>query len=82
MSSSRYPSAQARAASSSSRSRTPTDCDATRRGLSTSPTWFAWAYQRQARLDDARNLAVHAADGVERDHSDTPAGLRVWGGLC
>jgi hypothetical protein len=41
----------------------------------------AWAYQRQARLDDARNLAVYAADGVEREHSDTPEGLRVWGGL-
>jgi tetratricopeptide (TPR) repeat protein len=41
----------------------------------------AWAYQRQARLDDARNLAVYAADGVERDHSDTAEGVRVWGGL-
>ncbi|MFE2926945.1 helix-turn-helix domain-containing protein [Streptomyces goshikiensis] len=41
----------------------------------------AWAYQRQARLDDARNLAVHAADGVERDHQETAEGIRVWGGL-
>ncbi|MEW2630336.1 helix-turn-helix transcriptional regulator [Streptomyces sp. NPDC048389] len=41
----------------------------------------AWAYQRQARLDDARNLAVHAADGVERDHAGTSEGVRVWGGL-
>lgn len=41
----------------------------------------AWAYQRQARLDDARNLAVHAADGVEREHTGTAEGGRVWGGL-
>ncbi|MER7794408.1 helix-turn-helix domain-containing protein [Streptomyces sp. NPDC097640] len=41
----------------------------------------AWAYQRQARLDDARNLAVHAADKVEREHTETSEGLRVWGGL-
>ncbi|MER7463617.1 helix-turn-helix transcriptional regulator [Streptomyces sp. NPDC097981] len=41
----------------------------------------AWAYQRQARLDDARNLAVHAADGVEREHTGTSEGVRVWGGL-
>ncbi|MET7528785.1 helix-turn-helix domain-containing protein [Streptomyces goshikiensis] len=41
----------------------------------------AWAYQRQARLDDARNLAVHAADGVEREHQGTAEGVRVWGGL-
>ncbi|MEU9112258.1 helix-turn-helix transcriptional regulator [Streptomyces sp. NPDC048483] len=41
----------------------------------------AWAYQRQARLDDARNLAVHAADGVEREHTATAEGVRVWGGL-
>ncbi|MFC5723810.1 helix-turn-helix domain-containing protein [Streptomyces gamaensis] len=41
----------------------------------------AWAYQRQARLEDARNLAVHAADGVEREHADTAEGVRVWGGL-
>ncbi|WP_432123640.1 helix-turn-helix domain-containing protein [Streptomyces sp. C10-9-1] len=44
-------------------------------------TSVAWAYQRQARLDDARNLAVHAADGVEREHSGTAEGVRVWGGL-
>ncbi|MER8237215.1 helix-turn-helix transcriptional regulator [Streptomyces sp. NPDC094049] len=41
----------------------------------------AWAYQRQARLDDARNLAVHAADGVEREHTHTSEGIRVWGAL-
>ncbi|MCH0540309.1 helix-turn-helix transcriptional regulator [Streptomyces sp. MUM 203J] len=41
----------------------------------------AWAYQRQARLDDARNLAVHAADGVERECTGTAEGVRVWGGL-
>ncbi|MGP9018456.1 helix-turn-helix domain-containing protein [Streptomyces sp. BR1] len=41
----------------------------------------AWAYQRQNRLDDATHLAVHAADGVERDHTHTAEGLRVWGGL-
>ena len=41
----------------------------------------AWAYQRQARLDDARGLAVYAADRVEREHSSTPEGMRVWGGL-
>jgi hypothetical protein len=32
-------------------------------------------------LDDAERLAVHAADGVERDHADTAEGVRVWGGL-
>ncbi|MEU7134704.1 helix-turn-helix transcriptional regulator [Streptomyces sp. NPDC046261] len=41
----------------------------------------AWAYQRQARLDDARNLAVHAADAVEREQAGTAEGVRVWGGL-
>ncbi|MFI5619157.1 helix-turn-helix domain-containing protein [Streptomyces sp. NPDC051567] len=41
----------------------------------------AWAYQRQARLDDARSLAVHAADGVEREYTGTSEGVRVWGGL-
>ncbi|WP_406507809.1 helix-turn-helix domain-containing protein [Streptomyces sp. NBC_00212] len=41
----------------------------------------AWAYQRQNRLDDAQHLAVHAADGVERDHVHTSEGVRVWGGL-
>jgi len=41
----------------------------------------AWAYQRQNRLDDALNLAVNAADGVERDHANTAEGVRVWGGL-
>ncbi|GAA3377430.1 helix-turn-helix transcriptional regulator [Streptomyces racemochromogenes] len=41
----------------------------------------AWAYQRQARLDDARNLAVHAADAVEREHTGKSEGVRVWGAL-
>ncbi|MER5785619.1 helix-turn-helix transcriptional regulator [Streptomyces mobaraensis] len=41
----------------------------------------AWAYQRQNRLDDALRLAVHAADGVERDHARGTEGVRVWGGL-
>lgn len=44
-------------------------------------TSVAWAYQRQARLDDARELAVHAADVVEREHGRSAEGLRVWGGL-
>lgn len=44
-------------------------------------TSVAWSYQRQARLDDARNLAVHAADLIEQEHTDTADGLRVWGGL-
>ncbi|MEU3818892.1 helix-turn-helix transcriptional regulator [Streptomyces sp. NPDC030392] len=41
----------------------------------------AWAYQRQARLDDARDLAVHAADGVARERPGTAEAVRVWGGL-
>ncbi|MEV5507875.1 helix-turn-helix domain-containing protein [Streptomyces orinoci] len=41
----------------------------------------AWAYQRQNRLDDAAHLAVHAADGIERDHVHNAEGVRVWGGL-
>jgi transcriptional regulator with XRE-family HTH domain len=41
----------------------------------------AWAYQRQNRLDDATNLAVYAADRVQREHVDTAEGVRVWGGL-
>ncbi|GAB3015143.1 hypothetical protein GCM10023080_098350 [Streptomyces pseudoechinosporeus] len=41
----------------------------------------AWNYQRQNRLDDAENLAVHTADSVEREHGDTAEGVRVWGGL-
>ncbi|MGH3309006.1 MAG: helix-turn-helix domain-containing protein [Streptomyces sp.] len=41
----------------------------------------AWAYQRQNRLDDAEGLAVFAADRVERDHTGTAEGVRVWGGL-
>ncbi|MFI9581944.1 helix-turn-helix domain-containing protein [Streptomyces sp. NPDC052236] len=41
----------------------------------------AWAYQRQNRLGDATGLAVHAADTVEREHTKTAEGVRVWGGL-
>ncbi|MCX5341742.1 helix-turn-helix domain-containing protein [Streptomyces atratus] len=41
----------------------------------------AWAYQRQNRLDDATHLAIHAADGVEREHATNASGVRVWGGL-
>lgn len=41
----------------------------------------AWNYQRQNRLDDAEHLAVHAADGVEKEHGKSAEGLRVWGGL-
>ncbi|MGW3660836.1 hypothetical protein ACWD6R_36610 [Streptomyces sp. NPDC005151] len=41
----------------------------------------AWAYQRQNRLDDATNLAIYAADGVERNHATDASGVRVWGGL-
>ena len=41
----------------------------------------AWAYQRQNRLDDAEELAVTAADDLERDRLNTAAHVRVWGGL-
>ncbi|MFJ2017258.1 helix-turn-helix domain-containing protein [Streptomyces nodosus] len=41
----------------------------------------AWNYQRQNRLDDATNLAVYAADKVEREQQDTAESVRVWGGL-
>lgn len=41
----------------------------------------AWAYQRQNRLDDAEELAVTAADKLERDSLNTAADVRVWGGL-
>jgi transcriptional regulator with XRE-family HTH domain len=41
----------------------------------------AWAYQRQNRLDDAEQLAVTAADDVERGKLDNAATVRVWGGL-
>ena len=41
----------------------------------------AWNYQRQNRLDDATNLAVYAADKVEREHTTDASGMRVWGGL-
>ncbi|MGH3612800.1 MAG: hypothetical protein ACRDRK_09425, partial [Pseudonocardia sp.] len=41
----------------------------------------AWAYQRQNRLNDAQQLAVHAADGVERNGLRTAEETRMWGGL-
>ncbi len=41
----------------------------------------AWAYQRQNRLDDAQQLAVHAADDVENNGHKTADDVRVWGGL-
>jgi len=41
----------------------------------------AWTYQRQNRLSDAQQFAVHAADGVERDSPRTASEVRVWGGL-
>ncbi|MDJ0340491.1 helix-turn-helix domain-containing protein [Streptomyces sp. H10-C2] len=41
----------------------------------------AWAYQRQNRLDDAQNVAVHAAAKVEQSNVRTAEGIRVWGGL-
>jgi transcriptional regulator with XRE-family HTH domain len=41
----------------------------------------AWNYQRQNRLDDATNLAVYAADKVDREQTDTAEKVRVWGGL-
>ncbi|MCX5177306.1 helix-turn-helix domain-containing protein [Streptomyces virginiae] len=41
----------------------------------------AWNYQRQNRLDDATNLAVYAADRVDREQKDTAEKVRVWGGL-
>ncbi|MDQ3152205.1 MAG: helix-turn-helix domain-containing protein [Actinomycetota bacterium] len=42
---------------------------------------IAWAYQRQNRLTDAQRLAIHAADGVERNGPRTANEVRVWGGL-
>ncbi|WP_371792400.1 helix-turn-helix domain-containing protein [Streptomyces sp. NBC_01471] len=42
----------------------------------------AWAYQRSNRLDDAKSIALHAAQNLERDGLiDDASGLRVWGGL-
>lgn len=41
----------------------------------------AWAYQRQNRLDDAEEIAVTAADSVERGKLDSAARVRVWGAL-
>jgi transcriptional regulator with XRE-family HTH domain len=41
-----------------------------------------WAYQRQNRLDDARDLAIGAADSVEPSlRRAAPEHIRVWGGL-
>ncbi|UCM88823.1 helix-turn-helix domain-containing protein [Streptomyces marincola] len=44
-------------------------------------TSVAWSYQRQARLEDALHLAIHAADRVEQGRTDTAEGVRVRGGL-
>ncbi|MGH4010894.1 MAG: helix-turn-helix domain-containing protein [Pseudonocardiaceae bacterium] len=41
----------------------------------------SWAYQQQNRLDDALQLALHAADDVERNGPRTADEVRVWGGL-
>jgi transcriptional regulator with XRE-family HTH domain len=41
----------------------------------------AWAYQRQNRLDDAQELALSAADGLDHAKLDSAARVRVWGGL-
>lgn len=42
---------------------------------------LSWAYQRQNRLQDAQQLAVHAADDVERNGPRSAEEIRVWGGL-
>jgi DNA-binding XRE family transcriptional regulator len=43
---------------------------------------ISWAYQRQNRLDDARELAISAADAVEPSGAEhNPDALQVWGGL-
>ncbi|MHC5903855.1 helix-turn-helix domain-containing protein [Streptomyces sp. S6] len=41
----------------------------------------AWNYQRQNRLSDAGNLALHAADSIEKESEKGADGLKVWGGL-
>lgn len=41
----------------------------------------SWAYQRQNRWDDSQQLAVHAADDIERNGLRTAEDIRVWGGL-
>ena len=41
----------------------------------------AWAYQRQNRLDDAQELAVTAADDLERGPLDSAERVRIWGAL-
>ena len=42
---------------------------------------MSWAYQRQNRWDDSQQLAVHAADDLERNGPRTAEDIRVWGGL-
>ncbi|MGN5630573.1 helix-turn-helix domain-containing protein [Streptomyces sp. AC154] len=43
---------------------------------------LAWAYQRSNRLDDAKGIALYAADELEREGlTHDASGLRVWGGL-
>lgn len=42
----------------------------------------AWTYQRQGRLEDALNIALHAADDTASGgHTGTADGLKVWGAL-
>lgn len=42
----------------------------------------AWAYQRQGRLGDALDIALHAAADIkDAGHTDTADGLKVWGAL-
>ncbi|MFD5318726.1 helix-turn-helix domain-containing protein [Streptomyces sp. NPDC127098] len=41
----------------------------------------AWAYQRQNRLADASELALRAADSVQRGGPESATEWRVWGGL-
>lgn len=42
----------------------------------------AWTYQRQGRLEDALNIALHAADDmVKAGRPQTADALKVWGAL-
>lgn len=42
----------------------------------------AWTYQRQGRLPDALNVALHAAAAIrDAGHTGTADGLKVWGAL-
>ncbi|WP_329457497.1 helix-turn-helix domain-containing protein [Streptomyces sp. NBC_01497] len=41
----------------------------------------AWTYQRQGRLDDARDVALHAAESMERGLQITAEAVKVRGGL-